>query len=114
MLKDVEDTRAPREQITQIRRMRAISCVEGATLVVLVGVAVPLKHLASLPMATAIMGPIHGVAFMLYAWMLSQTLYAFEWSRSETIWMVVAAFIPFGGFVSERVLARRQNALVGS
>lgn len=99
------------EEQKQLRWMRAVSLLEGSTLVLLVLVAVPLKHLAGFPIATALMGPIHGVAFLLYVWMLIQTVSAGGWSRSETVRMVVAAFIPFGAFVNERALARRQAAL---
>jgi integral membrane protein len=50
----------------QIRRMRFVSLLEGATLVVLLFVAVPLKHLGIYREATSIIGPVHGLAFMLY------------------------------------------------
>lgn len=102
------------EERKQLRRMRAVSLLEGTTLLLLILVAVPLKHLAGLPVATAIMGPVHGMAFLLYVWMLIQTVSAGGWSRSETTRMVVAAFIPFGAFANERVLARRQAALAAA
>ena len=54
------------EELSQLRRMRAVSLLEGTTLLLLLGVAVPLKHLAGMPVATSIMGPIHGIAFVLY------------------------------------------------
>jgi integral membrane protein len=95
----------------QLRWMRAVSLLEGSTLVLLVLVAVPLKHLAGFPIATTLMGSIHGMAFLLYIWMLIQMVSGGGWSRSETTRMVVAAFIPFGAFVNERALARRQAAL---
>lgn len=80
----------------------------------LAGIAVPLKHFAGLPFATTIMGPIHGVAFLFYVWMLVQTVSAGGWSRGETARMFIAAFIPFGAFVNERALARRQRLLAAS
>lgn len=102
------------EQLAQLRRMRLVSLIEGSTLLLLVLVAVPLKHLAGLPVATSIVGPIHGIAFVLYVWMLIQTVSSGGWQRSETFRMVAAAFIPFGAFLNERVLARRQAALSGT
>ena len=80
----------------------------------LVGVAVPLKHLAGYPVATRLVGPVHGIAFVLYVWMLIQTVSMGGWSRGETARMVLAAFIPFGAFLNERALARRQSALAAS
>jgi integral membrane protein len=100
-----------REELSQLRRMRAVSLLEGTTLLLLLGVAVPLKHLAGMPIATSIMGPIHGFAFVLYVWMLIQTLSMGSWTRTAAAKMVLAAFIPLGAFVNERALARRQASL---
>ena len=102
------------EELAQLRRMRAVSVLEGTTLLLLLGIAVPLKHLAGFPIATSIMGPVHGIAFVLYFWMLIQTVSGGGWTRSETPRMVFAAFIPFGAFVNERALARRQASLAAS
>lgn len=100
------------EEISQLRKMRAASLLEGTTLVFLIGVAVPLKHYADLPIATSIMGPIHGIAFVFYFWTLVQTVSGGGWARGDVIRMVIAAFVPFGAFVNERALARRQALLI--
>lgn len=102
------------EALSQLRRMRAVSLLEGTTLLLLVGVAVPLKHLAGYPIATRVIGPVHGVAFVLYLWMLIQTVSIGGWSRAATVRMVLAALVPFGAFLNERALARRQSALAES
>jgi integral membrane protein len=99
------------ERLSQLRWMRAISLIEGSTLLLLVLVAVPLKHLAGFAAATRVMGPIHGVAFLAYVWMLIQLVSAGGWSRSEITRLVLAAFIPFGSFVNGRVLARHQASM---
>ena len=99
------------EAINQIRRMRYASLLEASTLALLVFVAVPMKHLGGLPQATAIMGPVHGLAFMIYAWMLIQTLSGAGWARSQIIRMVLFAFIPLAGFLNERLLWHQQQRL---
>jgi integral membrane protein len=95
----------------QLRRMRYVSLLEGTTLVTLVFVAVPLKHLGGYPAATAILGPIHGAAFLFYVWMLSQTISAGDWATREIVRMIAAAFIPFGAFANERALKRKEDAM---
>jgi integral membrane protein len=102
------------EELGQLRRMRLASIAEGCTLLILVFVAVPLKHLGGHPIATAIMGPVHGMAFLLYVWTLIQTVSGADFSGTEVIRMAVAAFIPFGGFVNERALRRRQALLASA
>ena len=95
----------------QLRRMRWVSLLEGTTLVVLVLVAVPLKHLGGYPQATAVMGPVHGITFLLYVWMAFQTVAAGGWSAGETSRLLIAAFIPFGGLVNAAALRRKEAEL---
>lgn len=95
----------------QLRRMRSVSLLEGVTLVVLVFVAVPLKHLAGYGIATATMGPIHGMAFLLYIWMLSETTAFFGWQKSEVFRLFLCACIPFGAFANERWLKQKEAGL---
>jgi integral membrane protein len=47
-----------------IRRLRLACCVEASTLLILILVAVPLKHAFGYAIATRIMGPVHGAAFV--------------------------------------------------
>jgi integral membrane protein len=100
------------EELGQLRRMRVASVAEGCTLLVLV--AVPLKHLGGHPIATAIMGPVHGMAFLLYVWMLIQTVSGAAFPRRDVVRMVLAAFVPFGAFLNERILRRRQALLAAA
>jgi integral membrane protein len=100
------------EAVSQIRRMRLASLLEATTLVILVFVAVPLKHVFGLSQATAIIGPIHGLAFVFYLWMLIQTVSGGgEWPKSTVARMIICAFIPLAGFVNERLLWRREQQL---
>jgi len=99
------------EERSQLRRMRVVSMIEGSTLLVLVFIAVPLRHLGGYPIATAIMGPVHGMAFLLYVWMLIETVSGAAFPRRDVVRMLVAAFIPFGAFFNERILRRRQALL---
>lgn len=102
------------EAISQIRRMRLASFLEATTLTVLVFIAVPLKHAFGLPQATAIMGPIHGVAFVFYIWMLIQTVSGGGWPRAMIARMIFFAFIPLAGFVNERLLWKQQQKLAAN
>lgn len=90
-----------------ISRLRLAGLVEGCTLLTLVGVAVPLKHLAGLPLAVMIMGPIHGVAFLVYAMVLVETATSEGWPRRDWWRAVLACLFPFGTFVNDAWLRRR-------
>ncbi len=99
------------EELRQIRRLRLAALLEATTLVLLVFVAVPLKHLGGLPQATAIMGPVHGLAFLFYLWAVMQAAGSGGWPKAVIARMVIFAFIPLAGFVNERLLWHQQQRL---
>ena len=102
-----------RTQITSLTNLRLASLVEGATLLILVGVAVPLKHLAGVPSAVSFMGPLHGTAFLLYVWMLINAASAGELNGSQTFRAFLAALVPFATFYSAALIKQKiQSATI--
>ena len=95
----------------QLRRLEVASLIEATTLVVLVGVAVPLKHLAHLDAAVRIMGPVHGLAFLAYIWTGFQTIFGGGWRPADAARLFVVAFIPLAGFANLRWLRTRATRL---
>ncbi len=90
------------------RSLRIIAAVEASSLVLLVCVAVPLKHLGGMPMAVQWLGPVHGAVFVLYCWMVVRLASSQGWKAAEVIRLVLAAMVPFVGFTSVAWLARKQ------
>lgn len=90
---------APRRAI-----LRALCLAEATTLLLLLFVAVPLKHLAGYPIAVSVMGPIHGFVFLMFGWRVVQALAAGDISGRTGAKLIVAAFVPFGGIYSWRAL----------
>lgn len=95
----------------RMRRLRFVSRLEGSTLVALLFIAVPLKHMADMPEAVSILGPIHGIAFLLYVWMVLQTVSTATWRRGEIARMLIVAFIPFGAFFNAPFMRRKEEEL---
>ncbi|WP_213982019.1 DUF3817 domain-containing protein [Sphingomonas sp. dw_22] len=104
---------ATAEDLAQIRKLRLASFVEASTLLILLLVAVPLKHAFGYSLATRIMGPVHGAAFVAYAWSMIATVSGGGWSRREIARLGFAAFVPFGGFLNAGLLRRKQAILAG-
>ncbi len=96
---------------TQLRWLGMLSVLEATTLVLLVAVAVPLKHIAGWNVAVHVMGPVHGLAFLGYRWAAIQAIAEGGWSRSEAVRLFAVAFIPFAGFANARLIARKSAAL---
>ena len=92
---------------SQLRQLEISSLAEAVTLAVLVFVAVPLKHLAGWDGAVHIVGPLHGLAFCAFLWNVWQTGASGRWRRIELARLIVAAFIPLGGFLNWPWLVRQ-------
>lgn len=88
-------------------RLRLAVALEGATLIALVAIAVPLKRLADLPMATTVMGPVHGLAFLFLLYVLVEALAARMIGVGAALRLFGGAMVPFGGAINERWLASR-------
>lgn len=101
-----------RAELAQLRRMRLASLFEGSTLVILVCVAMPLKYMAGYPQATRITGSVHGFAFLVYVWVVINTVTGGGWRAGEVTRLLVSALIPFGAFFNIGFLRRRQEAIL--
>jgi integral membrane protein len=101
-------------ELAQIRRLEVVSIAEATTLVLLVVLAVPLKHLGGWELGVRLMGPIHGLAFVAYIWTALQTVAGSSWSWLEATRLFLAAFVPFGGFLNLPLLSRRARRLQSS
>ena len=93
-----------------LRDLRVAAFAEGTTLVLLMGVAVPLKRLADLPEATAVMGAVHGVAFLVYLAFLVDAWAAGLVGRTLALRGLVLALVPTGTFWNDAALRRAAHA----
>lgn len=93
---------------TKIGRLRLVAFLEGLSLLVLVGIAVPLKYLNNDPSLVKTMGPIHGMLFVLFVFNTISVGVEYKWKFSTTTWKVLlACFIPFGTFYIDKTILSR-------
>ena len=92
--------------VDAISRLRRIGYAEGISFLVLLGVAMPLKYLAGVPMAVKVVGWAHGLLFISLLVALAQAKQRARWSVGYSALVVIAALLPFGPFVIDRRLAR--------
>ncbi|AUP80323.1 DUF3817 domain-containing protein [Flavivirga eckloniae] len=91
---------------TTIGRLRLYGFLEGISLLVLVFIAVPIKHMFHNPNWVKTIGPIHGALFLLFVFNALRVGIEQKWPFKETTWkVIVACFIPFGTFyIDQRIL----------
>ena len=94
---------------TPLGRLRVIGGWEGVSFLVLLGVAMPLKYFAGLPLAVRIVGMAHGVLFLLYVAAAIQAALEYDWPWKRTALVLLASVLPAGPFVVEAKLLRDQG-----
>ena len=89
-----------------IGRFRLIAFLEGVSLIILVFIGMPFKYYMDAPILVEVVGPIHGVLFLLYVFLAIQVGIEQEWKFFKTTWLVLlASFIPLGTFyIDHRIL----------
>lgn len=75
-----------------------IGHLEGISFLVLLGIAMPLKYMMDMPMAVTIVGMLHGLLFVAFAFMLYRMFDEARWSVKKCFLAFVLSFIPFGTF----------------
>lgn len=92
-----------------IARLRLTGYLEGVSLLLLVGIAVPIKYMGDNPLLVKILGPIHGICFLLYCYFLLQCVLESKWKFSEMAKVFVVAFIPLGFLFIRKLLRRKET-----
>ena len=97
--------------MTALRQLRLVAFLEGASFLVLLFVAMPLKYLAGLPLAVRIVGSLHGALFVLFLVALYRAARSRDWAGRRTVTAFAASILPFGTFVFDASLRREIECL---
>jgi len=89
----------------RINQFRVVSMCEGVSYLVLLGIAMPLKYLADMPLAVRVVGSIHGALFVAYCIALARCLPAVPLGRAVAYF--IASLIPLGAFGVEYQLRKQ-------
>ncbi len=87
---------------------RYIGILEGASFLILLGIAMPLKYFAGMPTAVTIVGGLHGLLFVLYVLAIIYATIALRWKFLRVVGAFLAAFLPFGPFIFDARLRKSQ------
>ena len=87
----------------EVGAFRVVAVVEAVTYLVLLG-AVVLKRVLDGPDLVSVLGPVHGIAFLVYLVLVLRIREGQGWDLGRTIVVILASAVPFGGFCVERRL----------
>jgi integral membrane protein len=95
---------AARAAARSVERLRTAGKVEGVSYLLLLGVAMPLKYFAGLPLAVKVAGWIHGTLFVVFVIVLVLAMLRARLSFAHARAAFIASLLPFGPFVIDRRL----------
>jgi integral membrane protein len=87
---------------TKVGRLRIVGMLEGASLLFLVFIAVPMKYYFKNPIGSEVVGPIHGALFLLFIFYTIIVAIEHSWKWTTTLIVMVASFVPFGTFIVDK------------
>jgi integral membrane protein len=93
--------------LSSLGRLRLVSILEGLSLLVLLGVAMPLKYLAGQPLAVRWVGMAHGLLFVAYVVLLVLNAVELRWPLRKAALGLLLSVVPFGAFYAERHLFQK-------
>lgn len=92
---------------SSLERAFRITALAEATSFLALLVATYVKYGHDEPTGVEILGPVHGVLFIAYVLLALYLAPRARWSVRTTVLVLVAAVLPFGGYVVDRWMARR-------
>ncbi len=92
-----------------LQRYRVMANVVGVLLILLVVVAVPLKHWAGMPTPVTILGTAHGWLYALFFLSAVDLALRARWTLKGAIVALVLGTIPFLSFVAERTVTHKMR-----
>ncbi len=90
--------------LVSVHTLRLLALTEGVSFLLLLGIAMPLKYLAGLPMAVKVLGWAHGILFVALCYVLLRVTLEKGWPLVRAGMVFLAALIPFGPFLIDRRL----------
>lgn len=92
---------------TSLGRFRIVGILEGISLILLLGVAMPVKYILGNPALVQSIGMVHGLLFILYVLLTISLHSKYNWGLGTTAKVLVASVIPFGTFYIDGKLLKR-------
>jgi integral membrane protein len=90
------------------KNFRYVALAEATSFLALL-IASAVKRTDGNELGVQILGPIHGLLFIAYVIMALQLRSECGWTTKQTFWILVGAVLPFGGYVVDWWLSKRDR-----
>ncbi|MEM9135462.1 MAG: DUF3817 domain-containing protein [Actinomycetota bacterium] len=89
------------EQSLMVRMLRLVSVTEATSYLALL-VATAVKETGGSEIGVTVLGPIHGVLYLVFVGLVLGARNELEWSLVRTVLALIIGSLPFGGFWIDR------------
>ena len=93
--------------MSELQKFRLINKIEGLSFIILLFIAMPLKYSFGYPIATKIVGMIHGLLVFVFLYQVFEAKKEAGFTLKETALYTLLSLIPFGSFYTDKLLAKK-------
>lgn len=98
--------------VSLIRTLRYTGIAEGISFLLLLFIAMPIKYLMGIPEVVKYTGWAHGVLFVAFVALVALVKFSLKWSFVWAFWAFIASLLPFGTFILDRQLIRKEKEIL--
>ena len=95
--------------MSELQKFRLINKIEGISFIILIFIAMPLKYSFGYPIATKVVGMLHGLLVFAFIYQIIEAKKEDGFSLKETGLYSILSLIPFGSFYTDRLLAKKMT-----
>ena len=93
--------------MSELKKFRLINKIEGISFLILLFIAMPMKYSFGIPVATKIVGMLHGLLVFAFIYQIIEAKKEAGFTMKETALYSIFSLIPFGSFYTDKLLAKK-------
>ena len=93
--------------MSELKKFRLINKIEGISFLILLLIAMPMKYSFGFPIATKIVGMIHGLLVFVFIYQLIEAKKENNLSIKESILYFSLSLLPFGSFYTDKLISKK-------
>ncbi|WP_373031208.1 DUF3817 domain-containing protein [Sulfurovum sp.] len=95
--------------MSELQKFRLINKIEGISFIILLFIAMPMKYSFGYPMATKVVGMLHGLLVFAFIYQIIEAKKEAGFTLKESALYTILSLIPFGSFYTDKLLAKKMT-----
>ena len=95
--------------MSELKKFKLINKIEGISYIILLFIAMPLKYSFGYPVATKIVGMLHGILVFAFIYQIIEAKKEAGFTLKEVALYSILSLVPFGSFYTNKLLAKKMT-----